>query len=250
MKHKYLFITVGLGVVCAVAVFVLVNKQTFLQPDSSLINIHGPTSSPTSITTSSRPPVPTLITSSTHMIAVPFSPQAPTGNWDAVHEEMCEEVTIIMAHAWVNGIALSPAFTEGEIQKLVAWENKNFGTYIDTSARQTAQMAQAIYGLHTSIVDNPTVDQIKKQIDNGNIVIMGMAGRMLHNPNYTGAGPLYHMLLIKGYDATGFITNDDGTRNGNSYHYSYTTLMAAAHDWSGDAASLTSNPSAAIVVSK
>ncbi len=225
-------------------------------PDSATINIHGPTPSVTAShaptlrpSVSVKPsPSPTSSTADKKVIAVPFTVQAPYGNWDALHEEMCEEGTLVMAHAWVNGIALTPAYAEQQLQKLAKWGTDNFGTYIDTSARQTAQMGQAVYGLKTKIIDEPSIADIKKEIDAGNIVIMGMAGRMLHNPYYTAPGPLYHMILVKGYDSTGFITNDDGTRQGNSYHYSYSTFMAAAHDWDGG--TLTDNPAVAFVVNK
>lgn len=246
-----------LGLVIILAIF----SWRFLHnshPDSALINIHGPTPSvtfspaPTAASStsikpsSSSSPAPSVTGS--NVISVPFTSQAPYGNWDALHEEMCEEATLVMAHAWVNGIALTPAYAEQQLQLLAKWGTDNFGTYIDTSARQTAQMGQAVYGLKTRIIDSPSAEDIKNEIDKGSIVIMGMAGRMLHNSNYTPPGPLYHMMLIKGYDSTGFITNDDGTRSGNSYHYSYATLMAAAHDWDGG--ELTANPAVAIVVSK
>ncbi len=244
-------------VVMALLVIIAVFGWSFFHnsnPDSEIINIHGPTpsgSSSQSLTTSpsakpSSSPIPS--TFSKKVISVPFTVQAPYGNWDDLHEEMCEEGTLVMAHAWVSGISLTPEYAEQQLQRLAKWGTDNFGTYIDTSARQTAQMGQAVYGLKTKIIDEPSITDIKKEIDAGNIVIMGMAGRMLNNPYYTAPGPLYHMLLIKGYDSTGFITNDDGTRKGNSYHYSYSTLMSAAHDWDGG--TLTDNPAVALVVSK
>ncbi|MEK9157984.1 MAG: C39 family peptidase, partial [Patescibacteria group bacterium] len=218
MKNKQ--ITIGL-VVGALLLGGFALQRYFSDPtkDSSSLNIHGPTSSPTSIPT--KTPTSTANPVGKKVIDVPFTSQAPYAKWDALHQEMCEEGTLVMAHAWVSNISLTPAYAEQEIQKLAKWGTDNFGTYIDTSAAQTAQMGQKVYGLRTRLIQKPTVQQIKDEIDLGNIVIMGMTGRTLGNPNYTPPGPLYHMLLIKGYDATGFITNDDGTRNGNSYHYSY-----------------------------
>jgi hypothetical protein len=61
-----------------------------------------------------------------------------------------------------------------------------------------------------------------------------MAGRQLGNPNYKQPGPLYHMLVIKGYKKNGdFITNDSGTRKGADYIYQADVIMQAMHDWNG-----------------
>lgn len=249
MKTKQQLIFAIVGTIILLGLIFLIARRYLSYPteDSSSLNIHGPTPSATFIAT--RTPA-TVTPDSRKVIAVPFTSQAPYGIWDALHEEMCEEGTIVMAHAWVSGITMTPAFAEQEIQKLAKWGTDNFGTYIDTSASQTAQMAKTVYGLKTRIISKPSVQDIKDEIDAGNIVIMGMTGRTLGNPNYTPPGPIYHMLLIKGYDTTGFITNDDGTRNGNNYHYTYDTLMASAHDWSGSVESLATNPAVGIVISK
>lgn len=253
MKLTYRYGVLALGVFLAG----FLGLRAFMNDpssDSPLLNIH--TSTPSVTVTASRTPSPLATptpssSSGTRVVlSVPFTSQAPHGVWDEFHQHTCEEATLVMAHAWVKGLALTPDYAEAELQKLGKWGVDNLGTYVDSDARQTARMGEAVYGFKTKIIDQPSVQDIKDEINAGNIVIMGMAGRMLGNPNYTPPGPLYHMLLVKGYDATGFITNDDGTRNGNSYHYSFSTFMAAAHDWDGDAAGLTSNPAVAFTVSK
>ena len=50
-------------------------------------------------------------------------------------------------------------------------------------------------------------------------------------PNFTPPGPVYHMLVVKGYDAQNFITNDVGTRKGESYTYTKDVIMKNMHDW-------------------
>jgi len=248
----------GIGIVVAGVIIVasvfLADEDPGIIGKSSLSRTASPAL--TGITNRSVSPSPRLTEafspkpSGKKVLAVPFSVQAPTANWDPVHEETCEEVAVIMAYAWVKGVTLYPALVEQEIQKTIKWQMDSFGFFADTSARQTAQMAESLYGLETGIIENPTVQKIKDEIDAGRIVIAGVAGRMLGNPYYTPPGPLYHMLLIKGYDATGFITNDDGTRRGESYHYSYPVIMAAFHDWNGSAETLSVSPAVAFTVSK
>ncbi len=42
------------------------------------------------------------------------------------------------------------------------------------------------------------------------------------------------MLVIKGYNKNGFITNDPGTRRGADFAYSYETLEKAISDWTAE----------------
>ena len=63
------------------------------------------------------------------------------------------------------------------------------------------------------------------------MIIIPAAGRLLGNPYFQTPGPIYHMLVIRGYNATEFITNDPGTKRGDGFKYKYQTLINAIHDW-------------------
>lgn len=183
-------------------------------------------------------------------IAIDFVSQAPYRVWDEVHNEACEEANIIMAYAWVKNIKPTSEWVETEIQRLTKWGLEKFNAY-DTSAAQTALMAKEVYGLQSVLITNPSIEDIKAEIDRGNAVIMGMAGRLLESPYYKPPGPKYHMLLIKGYDDFGFITNDVGTNQlGRDFRFSYDNIMLAAHDWNGSFETLLDSLAVAIVVSK
>lgn len=184
------------------------------------------------------------------LLSVDFTSQAPFGFWDKTHNDACEEAAIVMVYSWVKGIDLNPQIADKEILKLVDWQKANFGFFKDTNARQTAEMAQKVYGLESKLISNPTLEQIKTELKKGNLVVMPMAGRLLKNPYFRPPGPPYHILVIKGYDFKGFITNDPGTRRGKDYRYSFETIMNAAHDWGGSPDNITSTPAVAIVFSK
>lgn len=156
-----------------------------------------------------------------------------------------------MTNAWVKNISsLSRADAEAEIQKLAKWQNENFGYFESTTAKQTAEMAKKFYGLNYKLIENPSVEDLKDELREGNVVVMGMAGRELGNPHFTPPGPFYHMLIIRGFDETGFITNDPGTKYGKDYHYSFSTLMFSARDWSGGKIGTITKPPVAIIFSK
>jgi uncharacterized protein YvpB len=121
---------------------------------------------------------------------------------------------------------------------MVDWEMKNWGAHSDLTAGKTLELAQAVYGLSGKVITNYSVDSIKQSIANGVPVIIPTDGRLLHNPNFRGSGPPYHMIVIKGYDDKGFITNDPGTRNGESYYYPYQTVLDAVKNPEGGAKEL------------
>lgn len=170
-------------------------------------------------------------------LAVPFTSQAPYGDWSWPFKESCEEASLYMVNAFFTGIkdgVIDAEVAKAELEKIVAFEMELFGSYEDTTAEQTNTLAEQMYGIGGELIENPTVDQIKSEISVGHPVIVPLAGRLIGNPYYTAPGPLYHMLVIRGYTADGkFITNDPGTKHGQAYLYDFDTIMKAIHDWNG-----------------
>jgi len=167
-------------------------------------------------------------------IEVAFASQAPLGNWDYVHEDACEEASMILVDYFYKEKKITPDLMEKEILKLVDWETlRGYDYSIDTLQTQTT--LKEYFKLNSRIVENPSVDDLKKELVAGHLIIVPAAGRMLGNPNFTGEGPLYHMLVLTGWAGDEFITNDVGTRKGKDYRYSYKVLMDAIHEWKTDA---------------
>jgi hypothetical protein len=167
---------------------------------------------------------------------VPWISQAPHSNWDMPYQEACEEASMIM----VNGFyelkdAITPDQADDEILKLVAYENKVRGDYKDTDAQETAKIIKDYYGYKdVRVLPFKTDDDIKNIIGRGYPVIIPFSGKDLQNPNYRNGGPLFHMLVVKGYTNDGyFITDDPGTRKGKDYVYTLSRIVEAAHDWNG-----------------
>jgi len=164
-------------------------------------------------------------------LAVPFQSQAPHSDWGLPYQEACEEASLIMADRFFSGESLSADHMDEAIKKLVAWEQDEFGYYEDTTAAEVVVMAREYFGLKALLDYDVTADTIKHYIAQNKLVIIPAAGRVLPNPNFTGEGPLYHMLVVRGYTPTHFITNDPGTRNGKEFVYTYDALINAVHDW-------------------
>lgn len=163
---------------------------------------------------------------------VPFTSQAPHSNWDLPYQEACEEASAITVHYYYQSKTFTKDIADQEIKDLVAWEEENIGFYKDTTAAETAQFMKDYWGYEkVELIYDPTIEDIKTQIAAGRPVIIPAAGRELGNPNFTSPGPLYHMLVVRGYTEDKFITNDVGTRNGENYQYDYDVLMNSIRDW-------------------
>lgn len=165
-------------------------------------------------------------------LAVPFTSQAPHANWDELHEDFCEEASAVMvARFFANRSVDNADDADSELMKVYNWEVENLGVWKDTTAEETKRIIEGLYQLKVQIVD---FDQnvIKQALGEGKPVILPAAGRKLKNPYYKQPGPLYHMLVIKGYTKDGqAITNDPGTKRGADYIYSFDRLKEAAGDF-------------------
>ena len=75
-----------------------------------------------------------------------------------------------------------------------------------------------------------TVEKIKRELAIGNLVITPHIGWELDNPHYREASS-YHFLVIRGWDKKNFITNDNGTKRGEGFKYSYETIINSMHDF-------------------
>ncbi len=165
-------------------------------------------------------------------LAMTFYPQAPFGDWGMPWQEACEEASILLVsdayyhHNWTR-----EQFRD-QILALVDWENKIFGDYKNTNAKQIAQMLHDDLGLKSVIHSNPTFEDVQKILAQGHLIVMPFAGRLIGNPFYTNGGPDYHVMVIKGYK-TGqkVITEDVGTSHGEDYVYPWATLQNANHDY-------------------
>lgn len=163
---------------------------------------------------------------------VSFASQAPQGDWNMPYQEACEEASMIMAARYFKNEKLDNNIMAEEILKLVEWEEKN-GYPIDLTAGQTVEVLEKYFGLKATLNKLVSEPEMKKKLVAGDLIIVPLAGRDIGNPYYHQPGPLYHMLLIRGFDEENFITNDPGTKRGEAYRYRYGDLLWAVHDWVG-----------------
>lgn len=180
---------------------------------------------------------------------VPFIVQAPFANWDKLHDEACEEASLLIVKHYLDGDKkVSPEKADEEILAMVDWQEKNWGGHRDLAIEETAKLAKDYWGKNSQIKYDITAEDIKKEIASGRPVIVPAAGRDLGNPNFRRPGPIYHMLVITGYNQKEFITNDPGTRNGKDFRYKTQTLYSAIHDWAGNPDNIRQGAKAMLII--
>ncbi len=167
-------------------------------------------------------------------LPVPFTVQAPHGDWGMPYQEACEEAAALMAirYSFSNPI-LDADDADTAIKDLVRDTDVLLNSGVDQTAEDVMDLIIEIEHLMpVKLIHNPSVKDLKIQLSMGNVAIVPAAGRKLGNPFYSGDGPRYHMLVLRGYTADGyFITNDSGTRRGEGYLYLFDVVMEAMGDW-------------------
>jgi len=243
IKHSSTNFKVLIAVLFSIGLFVVVGKlHYYLEPPSENYlpeenNIEAVTktsieSTETTDTTQTNTKTSQNTTKelpNKYLLKVPFVPQAPLADWSEPYENACEEASIIMIKNYLLGETLSREEMKSEIDTSVNWQLNNWGTHADLNAEKTLLLAREHFTLSGQTFLNADTNLIKKLIVNNSPVVIPTAGRKLGNPNFRGAGPEYHMLVVVGFDDTQgiFITNDPGTRKGENYVYKYEILVNA-----------------------
>jgi len=180
---------------------------------------------------------------------VPFSIQSPDSRWDEAGEESCEEMSeIIVDHFWTKK-PLSRKIALEERNKLIEYEINTYGDFRDENAQAIAQRLEDYFGhKNVEVIYDFTLTQLKQKITEGRPIIVPAAGRKLKNPYFTQPGPLYHNLVVTGYDGSDIITNDPGIGRGQNYRYNENILYNAIHDFPGSKEEIEQGRKAMIIV--
>lgn len=164
---------------------------------------------------------------------VPFVSQAPYGVWTDPWASFAEEASAYMAYLWANGMETQTLEING--QALLAareWELANLGTYKDTDLSQTFRLLSEYYRLSVELSYDLSPETMRAQLDQGKILIVPVQN--LENPHYGKPGPVFHMLVIYGYEGEVFLTNDPGTVRGEGYAYEMQKILEHVQDLNGE----------------
>jgi len=196
-----------------------------------------PTPAPTPTVAPTPAPTPTPLPPSVLIANVPYTVQAPNGQWDAAHEEYCEAAAVTMVGLYYQGTTFPgnviPAATaNADMAQVAGWERQTWPNQLNLSLQQIAQDGAHFYGLTASVVPLD-LNAIQGYLANGQPVIIpvmthGGPGGTMINAHY-GSDDVYHVIVLVGYNAAQGIvyTNDAGISQGQDLAYAWTTLEAA-----------------------
>lgn len=167
-------------------------------------------------------------------IVVPFTSQAPQGNWQEPWQNACEEASIVMIQNFYKDEGLTPEKARQQILAVFTLKKTTAPASKDESLERIEEIINSgNLNWQVHVVNDPSLTMIKDELTANHPIIAPVYAPLLNNPNYTNPGPLYHVIVITGYDdAKGeFITNDPGTEAGKNYRYPYSVLLGALHDY-------------------
>lgn len=168
------------------------------------------------------------------LLNVPFSTQAPLGEWsDRRQLDGCEETSVKMAMMWAYGQAAPAEEVRRDIINMSEFERVTYGSFEDTSAVDTANLFQSFYGYNkVSVAYGITTPDIKLQLAAGHLVLIPLNTRLLKNKFYR-RGPPRHTVVVVGYDNQShqMIINDPFYSFGHNIHVKESELQNALGDY-------------------
>jgi len=167
-------------------------------------------------------------------IDVPYTSQAPSGDWSEPWQNACEETSIYMVASFYAGDEIKKAEAIVRIREIFAAKVKEgFRVTKDESLQTIAELIDALeLPWRTRIVYDPTADDLKTELVLGNPIIVPVYAPKLSSIYSAAEGADYHVVVLTGYDDADnvFIINDPGTSSGEAMRIPYEQFIIAIHD--------------------
>ena len=169
-------------------------------------------------------------------LPVPYTTQAPLGNW-AARQHTCEEASLVMVDRYLrgdhSGARIDPGTVDAAINLITTWKPA-----VDLTSEQVGEVAHQHLGWSYEVLPADRL-AMEQQLALGRPLIIGVRTHGLGNANYPGYRTHYeepgwsvsHYLVVVGYDEAGsFVLNDPGITTGHGYRITYDQLMHAIDD--------------------
>ena len=213
-----------LGIVAGVyfALFGVGEQVSSVTPDLVPIDLNIPDQAPVNL--------PRAV-----ILPVPFTLQAPLGNW-VQRQHTCEEASLVMVDGYLHGDhsgnLIDPRTAEQAINQMTGWKPS-----VDLTTQEVGELAKEYLHWEFKVLPADRLN-MKQQLALGRPLIVGVRTHGLGNPNYPGylnhfEEPNYsvsHYVVVIGYESDNYVLNDPGVTHGKGYHISFDQLMHAIDD--------------------
>ncbi|MBU1164455.1 C39 family peptidase [Patescibacteria group bacterium] len=166
---------------------------------------------------------------------VPFTAQAPFGDWNDVKQDYgCEEASIFMAIKWIEDKPFTKEEARDAIIDMAEFQLENYNHHHDTSIADTLKLLNDYYKYTNAFAQYSIgIDDIRNELANGSVVVIPIYGRFVDNPFYSDPAPTYHQVLVVGYDnnTQELIVHDPGTSRGKNFRYTYEEITNSLIDY-------------------
>lgn len=243
-RTRRILLFIGISIVLLLAAL-LWTRRNILSLEESSLNTISPAPKPLSAPNVNRSIADPFIVETKVIItesplvqlSVPYVNESPDGSWKGSWKNACEEATIAMIDAYYRGeTTVSKENAMVFMQLLFDAQQKERGTDANSTVAQTLDLLLDWTIAEGRIVESPTIDMIKAEIDAGRPVIAFHKGFDLGNKNipFLATGSSYHATVVVGYDdaAQEFLVHDTGDNiDGPNHRYDYTVYMNSLHDY-------------------
>lgn len=252
-KRLLIYIIIALGILLSLGVIffqIVSNSNIKSSRNNEPLNLNQkiPLNSSTNTNTHPAVQVPPLVNVPVQTVtnelnkiklAVPYINEAPDDIWTGPWKNACEEASMAMVeYYYLSKSTVTIKEAKSFMQAMFDTQDKLYGSNADADATRTANLINNYTNYNATIIDNPTLLQIKQELQQKRPVISLHYGFDLQNPNIpfvpAPRGSSYHMMVIIGYDDTTqeFITNDTGDRkDGPGHRYNYDLFLNTLHDF-------------------
>lgn len=171
---------------------------------------------------------------SSEVVQVPFSSQAPDGDWSEPWQNACEETSVIMINNFYeDDTEIDIEEARKEILEVFETKRSQIQVSKDESIETIKDLINALdLNWKAKVKSDPTVEDLINELQKQRPIIAPIYAPEIENPFYAEGGPDYHVVVIVGYDESKqvFIINDPGTQYGEKLEFSYDVVMDAVHD--------------------
>jgi len=168
---------------------------------------------------------------------IPYINESPDNSWTGPWKNGCEEASILMIENFYLGKKEAGVKESMDyMMTLFKKQDEIWGSNADADTFRTDKLINDYTQYNSVIVENPTLQDIKKELQQKRPVISYHYGKDLQNPNipFLSTGSYFHVFVIIGYDDTTneFIAHDNGDiKTGEKHRYNYDILMNSLHDF-------------------